>query len=107
MKAANRKYRRISLALSDKDELGRYGGEEFLIVSRREPSDLAAFAEDLRTRISAEPIASANAELAVTASFGVFSRNGQSELQSQSLLKAADDALYSAKHAGRNRVVVG
>lgn len=99
--------RRISQALSDKDELGRYGGEEFLIVSRRDPSDLAAFAEDLRTRIAAEPVASSNAELTVTASFGVFSRYGQSEIQSQTLLKAADDALYQAKRAGRNCVVVG
>lgn len=99
--------RRLTEALSDKDELGRYGGEEFLIVSRREPDDLAAFAEELRTRIAAEPIAAPNAELAVTASFGVFSRNGQTGIQSQTLLKAADDALYQAKHAGRNRVVVG
>jgi diguanylate cyclase (GGDEF)-like protein len=99
--------RRLTQALSEKDELGRYGGEEFLIVSRREPDDLAAFAEELRTRIAMEPIAASNAQLAVTASFGVFSRNGQSTAQSQTLLKAADEALYQAKHAGRNRVVIG
>ena len=97
---------RLAGALSGQDSLGRYGGEEFLVVTRREPAELQAFAEMLRQRIAGEPVLAGGQEFNVTASFGVASRNGKKIEGGNELLKAADEALYSAKHQGRNRVVV-
>ena len=97
---------RLTCALSEQDTLGRYGGEEFLVVTRRTPAELPAFAEMLRQRIAGEPVLAGGQEFAVTASFGVASRNGAKIEAGSELLKAADDALYTAKHQGRNRVVV-
>ena len=97
---------RLASALSDEDTLGRYGGEEFLVVSRRDPAELSTFAEMLRQRIAGEPVVVGGHPFRVTASFGVASRNGKVLGGGNDLLKAADAALYSAKHQGRNRVVV-
>lgn len=96
---------RLSAALSEKDMLGRYGGEEFLVVSRRRPDDLEAFAETLRQCIATAPVECGGMELSITASFGVAHRNGEPLNHAAQLLKAADDALYVAKREGRNRVV--
>jgi two-component system cell cycle response regulator len=98
---------RLAGALSEKDVLGRYGGEEFLVISRRTPEELPEFAEMLRERIAGTPVEAEGTTFAVTASFGVVSRNSCCLTQSNELLKAADDALYRAKKEGRNRVVVG
>jgi two-component system, cell cycle response regulator len=97
---------RLSDALSGQDTLGRYGGEEFLVVSRRDPAELPSFAEMLRQRIAEEPVVVGGQPFQVTASFGVACRNGKALECGNELLKAADEALYSAKHQGRNRVVV-
>jgi len=97
---------RLAGALSEKDVLGRYGGEEFLVVSRRTPEELAEFAETLRERIAGAPIAAGDVRLSVTASFGVANRNGSGVSHGNTLMKAADDALYQAKREGRDRVVV-
>lgn len=97
---------RLSDALSGQDTLGRYGGEEFLVVSRRDPAELPSFAEMLRQRIAEEPVVVGGQPFQVTASFGVACRNGKALECGNELLKAADEALYSAKHHGRNRVVV-
>ena len=97
---------RLSGALTDKDVLGRYGGEEFLVVSRRTPEELEELAETLRARIAGTPIEAGDVRLSVTASFGVANRNGSGVSHGNILTKAADDALYQAKRQGRNRVVV-
>ena len=97
---------RLTGALTEKDVLGRYGGEEFLVVSRRTPEDLEEFAETLRKRIAGVPIAVGDVRLSITASFGVANRNGSGISHGDILMKAADDALYQAKRQGRNRVVV-
>ena len=97
---------RLAEALSEKDVLGRYGGEEFLVVSRREPEELNEFAESLRERIASPPMESGDVRLSITASFGVANRNGCGPAHEHLLMKAADKALYQAKRDGRNRVVV-
>lgn len=97
---------RFSKALSEKDVLGRYGGEEFVVVSRRTPEELQELAETLRTQIAAVPISTGSNQLTVTASFGVASRNGSAVAQGNILIRAADDAMYKAKKQGRNRVVI-
>lgn len=97
---------RLSVVLSDKDVLGRYGGEEFLVVTRRSPEEAAQFAELLRQQIAGMPVEVGETQFSMTASFGVAHQNGTDGVSGATLLKAADDALYQAKRQGRNRVVV-
>ncbi len=97
---------RLAEGLSELDTVGRYGGEEFLVVSRRDAADLEHLAESLRDRIASVRVPVEGEELGITASFGVAHRNGERFAGGAALLKAADDALYQAKKLGRNRVVV-
>jgi diguanylate cyclase (GGDEF)-like protein len=82
------------------DNIGRWGGEEFLIVCQETNGEQAlTFAERLRRTIAENATDPMNG---LTCSFGITCyREGDLEA---SLLKRADDALYRAKAAGRNRV---
>jgi two-component system cell cycle response regulator len=86
------------------DTMGRYGGEEFLIVV---PSSDALgpleLAERMRKALESRPFITAAGEVQVTASFGVAISSKENPLDSQGLLHLADDALYRAKKYGRNR----
>ena len=69
--------------------------------------DLAALAgERIRRSIASEPfrVGGSAGQLEVTVSIGVASSQGDDE-SAETLLKRADEALYLAKHAGRNRVM--
>ena len=82
------------------DVLARWGGEEFILLSPESRlGEACALAEKLRGALTAEPFESAGR---VSASFGVAERRHDDTVES--LLKRADDALYAAKRAGRNRV---
>ncbi|MCX6607262.1 MAG: diguanylate cyclase [Acidobacteria bacterium] len=96
---------RVQNVLDESDAVGRYGGEEFLIVAPKAPDDLAALAERARAAIAAEPVPSGAALLTVTASLGYASYCPK--VDAETLLRAADEALYRAKHQGRNRVEPG
>ncbi|MBM3783926.1 MAG: diguanylate cyclase [Acidobacteria bacterium] len=97
---------RVRDALGTVDAMGRFGGEEFVIVSRREPEDLAALAESIRQALAAEPVVAECVPLQITASFGVASRPDGAECSGHLLVKSADEALYQAKQNGRNRVCI-
>lgn len=89
------------------DLLGRFGGEEFIaIVCGRDAETVIALAERIRVRV-AEKLGELSPELrqAATVSIGV-ARLAQLESPArlEALLEAADQALYAAKSAGRNRV---
>ncbi|MBL8743977.1 MAG: diguanylate cyclase [Myxococcales bacterium] len=87
------------------DVLGRYGGEEFaLVLAETDANAAAALADRVRTAIAAVEYATETGPFRVTASFGVTSLKGEDAFGA--LLKRADTALYEAKNAGRNRVVV-
>jgi two-component system, cell cycle response regulator len=96
---------RIQASLADTDAVGRYGGEEFLLVSSRPADSLGQLAENVRLSIAAEPIVASTVELPVTASLGYASYCPRQD--AEALLRAADEALYRAKHNGRNRVERG
>jgi len=90
--------------LRESDGCGRYGGEEFLLILPESDAKKACFlAERTRKNIEALKIAEID-EMPVTASFGVavFDPNSPDE----NLISLADKALYDAKNAGRNRVVL-
>jgi diguanylate cyclase (GGDEF)-like protein len=94
---------RIGHSLRSHDSVGRYGGEEFLIIlpSSDESAALGA-AEKLRRRICETPFRLGGTESRITISLGVATR--VQEVSAESLICAADVALYRAKNGGRNCV---
>jgi diguanylate cyclase (GGDEF)-like protein len=91
--------------LRESDCVGRYGGEEFLIILPETVADDAwRIADRIRSRLAEEEFPSDSKPVKITISGGIatFPGNGRSP---ESLLKSADAALYQAKNHGRNRVV--
>jgi diguanylate cyclase (GGDEF)-like protein len=88
------------------DVLGRYGGEEFVVIlPGRAPEMARALAEELRVTVAATEFIWNEHVLRLTVSIGVANRlDGESS--PQQALERADRALYVAKRAGRNRVQV-
>jgi diguanylate cyclase (GGDEF)-like protein len=87
------------------DVVGRWGGEEFVLVLVETPAERAAvLAEKLRESIELHDWSVVGPALRVTASFGVADNRGAES--PDGLLATADARLYTAKRAGRNRVVV-
>ena len=90
----------------DIDEPARYGGEELAVVlPQTDAKGAAQLAERIREAVERMPVApvSGNDRLSITASFGVASIP-DSAADKESLIAAADAALYRAKRAGKNRV---
>ena len=89
------------------DYVGRYGGEEFLVVLPECPLRATqGAAERMQKAVFQEPVILAEGPVNVTISLGVtgYAQGETDELQA--LIRAADGALYRAKAAGRNRVMV-
>ncbi len=95
-------------AARPQDIAARYGGEEMTLLLPDTPRAIAAIiAETIRRAVESKPIVHEKAKLNVTASIGVASWEPASPLKTLShVIKAADLALYNAKHTGRNRVKV-
>ena len=87
------------------DVVARWGGEEFIVLlPDTDQAQACALAERLRLALADCPIETQNSTLHITASFGVAERAESSQFDD--LIRHADQALYRAKHAGRNRVMV-
>ena len=96
---------RMGAILRKYDSIGRYGGEEFLIVVPGcQLSDSRAVAERLREAVSGEPFILGGHTCRITCSFGLAWSDCAEEADANSLLREADGALYAAKRKGRNRV---
>jgi diguanylate cyclase (GGDEF)-like protein len=86
------------------DTLGRYGGEEFLLViPGAGPDGAVAAAERARAAIERQSCMVDGMQLAITVSAGVATWSADTD--ADALLRLADDALYRAKQTGRNRVL--
>ena len=94
---------RLTCSLREYDGVGRYGGEEFLLVIPG--CDLATTvrrANQIRELVCAKPIVTPRGAVTVSVSMGATV--AQSSTNSELLLRGADSALYQAKRNGRNRV---
>jgi two-component system, cell cycle response regulator len=97
--------RRFRSKLRLYDGVGRYGGEEFLMILA--DCDLMTAlirADDLRTCVGSKPIVSTRASSTITVSMGVAVSTDHSDGDIESLLNDADRGLYAAKQKGRDRV---
>lgn len=100
--------RRVSAVLRTYDALGRYGGEEFLIVLPACDSRGAVeVAERVRKAVAAQPITTNFGAIPSSLSIGVAVADKGQVISLNGLIKLADDALYRAKQRGRNRVELG
>ena len=98
--------RRIEAALRPFDHVGRYGGEEFLILVDATQDQAPALFERIRHVFADAPFVVEQAALDVTISCGAtFFTPPADERIDTALIAAADAALYRAKDAGRNRTV--
>jgi diguanylate cyclase (GGDEF)-like protein len=97
---------RLRNVLRDQDLLARLGGEEFAVLLRSLPPDHAVTtAERLRAAIADTPIRTSTTIIEVRVSIGVALQQ-PADKNLASLLARADLGLYTAKHSGRNQVVV-
>ena len=94
---------RCKKTLRTNDILGRYGGEEFVVVFPETTlDDAGAVAERLRAAVAEDPIKIGDNALEVTVSIGLAAFSPGHDLDK--LFQRADAALYTAKQDGRNLV---
>jgi diguanylate cyclase (GGDEF)-like protein len=97
--------RRMQNSIRQYDSIGRYGGEEFLILFPGcSEVDCFAQADRLRKQLGHAEMSVNDSSLRVTASFGVTIAMPGENCSQEALIRKADEALYVAKKSGRNRV---
>ncbi|MDP3032174.1 MAG: diguanylate cyclase [Rhodocyclaceae bacterium] len=99
--------RTLTAAVRDVDTVGRWGGEEFVILMPGTALEEAAIvAERMRLAVAGAPTRTPGVTCGYTASFGVTAY-GEASSTADTLMASADAALYRAKNGGRNRVEKG
>ncbi|PWC27320.1 diguanylate cyclase [Teichococcus aestuarii] len=97
--------RSLQKRLRRTDVIGRYGGEEFAaLLIGTAPAEAHGIIEHLRERFAAASFDTESASFSVTFSAGIAGNAGG--VEAEAMISAADAALYAAKRAGRNRVMV-
>jgi two-component system, cell cycle response regulator len=92
---------RIRSCTRSYDSVGRYGGEEFLVIAPGCDEDGAfQVAEKIRIALAQAPFSAQHGQLTVTMSLGVRARDAETSIEA--MLLSADSALYRAKESGRN-----
>jgi diguanylate cyclase (GGDEF)-like protein len=96
----------LAYGIRQGDMVARYGGEEFALVLAGTPLDGALMlAERLRESVATTPCVEGDQLLTATVSVGVATRLPGDDLEGPGLIRQADEALYAAKHRGRNCVL--
>jgi len=99
---------RVTTCVRKSDVVARYGGEEFtVILPQTGIVGAEAEAERIRHTIADTPFKGLGPDCPVTVSVGVAIYDPETMLDSETLLRVADGALYEAKRSGKNRVVIG
>lgn len=95
---------RIESAVREKDVIGRYGGEEFIVVLANKTLEQASqIAERIRAQVGDTPIKTRNIVIQMTISLGVAEARDSDSVEK--LISRADAALYRAKKNGRNTIM--
>lgn len=90
----------------EKEWVGRYGGEEFLIVLNNTNAEVAyELAEKMRKQLENKVFIYDNVKVNITSSFGVYGVNSQ-RIGIEALIDSVDKSLYEAKRTGKNKVVM-
>jgi diguanylate cyclase (GGDEF)-like protein len=99
--------RLMNSSIRASDWLGRYGGEEFLVVASESPgNDAIRVAERLRLAVANNPFISGELSISLTISIGIANSHSNMSPTPEALVRIADSALYRAKDNGRNRIEV-
>lgn len=94
-------------AMRPYDIVCRYGGEEFMLIAEINTEHEASILfERVREAVSKAQIRYADDTIIITASFGVYVVVPHTDMTLKSLVQIADEALYEAKAAGRNKVII-
>ena len=95
---------RCRSSVREVDLVGRYGGEELIVIMpETDLTDALPVAERLRASICERPVSISGQELCITVSIGVAQKD-ENTVHLETLVARADQAMYIAKHRGRNRV---
>lgn len=98
--------RRIREKVRKTDLVSRYGGEEFtVLLPNTDLTGAAVIAENIRTGLERSRFRNGPDSVRVTVSIGIVSLKEHGPATPQQMLAFADTALYTCKHAGRNRVL--
>jgi len=97
--------KRLAAGARQTDVVARLGGDEFVVLMPETSADEAVqAAERIRKTVSKDPISDGKRSVPATISVGIGTVQNAKAGSPESLLKQADDAMYAAKEAGRNRV---
>ncbi|HEY4106516.1 MAG TPA: GGDEF domain-containing protein, partial [Polyangiaceae bacterium] len=96
--------RRLKIGVRAYDSVGRFGGEEFICVLPECEANVALTVAQRLCRLVAEsPVVTSSGKVPVTVSIGVAASDQFPGATAEELMRAADAALYQAKHTGRAR----
>jgi diguanylate cyclase (GGDEF)-like protein len=97
----------LNINLREYDQVGRYGGEEFVILlPSTDPNEAWGAAERIRSAIQFQPaIVSDTVSINLTVSIGIAQFDRNRDTNQNTFFDRADKALYTAKQTGRNRII--
>ncbi len=98
---------RVPLCIRTEDIFARLGGEEFAVLARSDSLEgLSIVADRIRSEMEKKPIVFEGKTIPFTVSVGAIFASGETQLTHTHFIQQADEALYEAKHNGRNKTVI-